>query len=137
MSTQFLILGPQFSLGPSIRGSTHGRIHCKHNSRIVACSSNLKEWLTVAKHHLESAPASEFLANPYFFCENGKEFSWLEAATEIGKSLHAAGQIKDATPRQFPEEAYEELFVSASFLCSPAFFGTSLAPLEGLRLCSC
>lgn len=61
-------------------------------------------------HHIESSPPSVFLQNPYFFCENGREFSWKEVAEEVAKSLHAKGLIKDATPREFKKEEWDELF---------------------------
>ncbi|KAF1987905.1 NAD(P)-binding protein [Aulographum hederae CBS 113979] len=60
-------------------------------------------------HHLEGLPAED-LANPYFFCENGKEFSWLEVAQHVGNALHAKGLIKSAQTKTFPEDAYDDLF---------------------------
>ena len=64
----------------------------------------------VLLHWMEKADPKELLANPYFFRENGYEASWKEVATEIGKGLHAAGKIKDATPKEFPEDMYSDLF---------------------------
>ncbi|KAL9108759.1 MAG: hypothetical protein Q9227_006555 [Pyrenula ochraceoflavens] len=64
----------------------------------------------VLLHYMERSPPKVVLDNPYFFCENGKEFSWHEAATEIGKALFEAGKIKDPTPRKFSEADYEDLF---------------------------
>jgi nucleoside-diphosphate-sugar epimerase len=64
----------------------------------------------VLLHHMESSPPSEVLENPYFFCENGKEFAYREAAEEIGKALHAKGIINEATPRQYKISEYDELF---------------------------
>ncbi|KAF2710270.1 NAD(P)-binding protein [Pleomassaria siparia CBS 279.74] len=64
----------------------------------------------VLLHHIETSPPSETLKNPYFFCENGKEFSWIEVAEEIGKALHGKGLIQDATPKAFKETDYEDLF---------------------------
>jgi hypothetical protein len=48
--------------------------------------------------------------NPYFFCENGKEFSWREVGEEVGKALHHTGKIDDPVPRSFPPELYGDLF---------------------------
>ncbi|KAF2089273.1 NAD(P)-binding protein [Saccharata proteae CBS 121410] len=59
---------------------------------------------------MESTIPSEVLKNPYFFCENGREFSWREAAEEIGKSLHKAGKISDPEPREVTENLYGDLF---------------------------
>ncbi|KAF2650712.1 NAD(P)-binding protein [Lophiostoma macrostomum CBS 122681] len=59
---------------------------------------------------IESAKPSELVKNPYFFCENGKEFSWKEVAEEVGKSLHAKGLIKDATPKEIPKENWDDLW---------------------------
>ncbi|EHY51978.1 hypothetical protein ABEF92_005485 [Exophiala dermatitidis] len=56
-------------------------------------------------HYLEK----EDDANPYWLCENGKEFSWKEAAEVIGKALYDRGQITDPTPKQPPKELYSEL----------------------------
>ena len=61
-------------------------------------------------HYMEESSPKVVLDNPYFFCENGREFSWLEVATEVGRTLFEAGKIKDPTPRTFPEDAYEDLF---------------------------
>jgi nucleoside-diphosphate-sugar epimerase len=63
-------------------------------------------------HWMESAPASEVNKNPYVFCENGKEFSWLEVAENVGRTLHARGLLKDPTPKQIGEEHYDDLFGS-------------------------
>jgi nucleoside-diphosphate-sugar epimerase len=64
----------------------------------------------VLLHHMETSPPGEFLQNPYFFCENGKEFSWKEVAGEVGKALYEQSLIKDAAPREFGEEHGEDLF---------------------------
>ncbi len=64
----------------------------------------------VILHWMEEADPREVLANPYFFCENGYEASWKEVATEVGKGLHAAGKIKDPTPKEFSEDMYDDLF---------------------------
>ncbi|KAL9618773.1 MAG: hypothetical protein Q9160_006567 [Pyrenula sp. 1 TL-2023] len=61
-------------------------------------------------HHLEQSSPKEVLENPYFFCENGKEFSWLEVGQEVGKALYEAGKIKEAEPKTFPEDQYDDLF---------------------------
>lgn len=61
-------------------------------------------------HHMESAPADDFIANPYFFCENGREASWKSVAEMVGKGLHKAGKIDDPTPRTIPEDMYGDLF---------------------------
>jgi hypothetical protein len=54
--------------------------------------------------------ASPPLKNPYFFCENETEFSWLEAAEHIGKALKEKGLIEDAAPRQIGVKCYKGLF---------------------------
>ena len=68
----------------------------------------------VLLNYMERSPASEFLSNPYFFCESGYEASWREVAVEVGKGLHAAGKIKDAQPRIIPESLYSNLFGDAT-----------------------
>lgn len=64
----------------------------------------------VLLRHIENSPPSVLLENPYFFCENGNEFSWREVAEEIGKSLKEKGLIKDAEPREFSKDDWEDLF---------------------------
>ena len=70
--------------------------------------------MNLAKHWLENTPPEEVLKNPYFFCENGKEFSWREAAEQIGKALFEAGKIRSPEPKTIPKDLYRDLFVSAS-----------------------
>ncbi|EXJ96081.1 hypothetical protein A1O1_01207 [Capronia coronata CBS 617.96] len=60
-------------------------------------------------HFLEHATPEAVRENPYWLCENGEEFSWMEAATVIGDSLCKAGKIADPTPKQPPRELYKEL----------------------------
>ena len=71
---------------------------------------DLARGYVVLLHHIESSPPSEVLENPYFFCENGKDYSFKEAAEEIGKALHTRGIIDDATPREFKKADYDDLF---------------------------
>ena len=79
---------------------------------------------------MERSPPSTFLDNPYFFCENGKEFSWREVAEEIGKAMHTAGKLKDPQPKTYPESTYEDLFVShLNLLFSVAPMLLSLLPI--------
>lgn len=59
---------------------------------------------------MERASAEEVRVNPYFFVENGEEYSWERCAQEIGRALYAVGRIGDPTPREIPEEAYGDLF---------------------------
>lgn len=64
----------------------------------------------VLLHHIEQSPPKMLLENPYTFCENGKEFSWHEVASQIGKSLKDKGLIVDVEPREFTREDFEDLF---------------------------
>lgn len=68
----------------------------------------------VLLHYMEQTAPQSLLDNPYFFCENGVEASWLEVATEIGRGLHEAGKIANGTPREFPRELYADLFGEGS-----------------------
>ncbi|OCK76829.1 NAD(P)-binding protein [Lepidopterella palustris CBS 459.81] len=61
-------------------------------------------------HYMECTSPQELLVNPYFFCENGKEFSWQEVAEQVGKALHAKGLIKDPRPVSFPEAEWDDLY---------------------------
>jgi nucleoside-diphosphate-sugar epimerase len=64
----------------------------------------------VILHWMEASSGEEVLENPYFFCENGEEMLWRDAAVEIGKQLYQAGRIKDPEPRNVPPELYSDLF---------------------------
>ncbi|KIX06944.1 uncharacterized protein Z518_04920 [Rhinocladiella mackenziei CBS 650.93] len=68
----------------------------------------VRGYMTVL-HFLEKADQKDVLANPYWLCENGEEFSWKEVAEVIGRALHEAGKIQDPTPQQPPRELYHEL----------------------------
>lgn len=61
-------------------------------------------------HHLEGASPKEIVQNPYWFCENGKEYSWKEVAENIGQILKNKGLLKDANPREIPRELWDDLF---------------------------
>lgn len=41
--------------------------------------------------------------------------TWAEAAKEIGKGLHKAGKVKDATPKTIPTELYADVCVRAGY----------------------
>lgn len=62
---------------------------------------------------MESKPPSYTLENPYFFCENGEEFAWKEAAEEIARGLHRAEKINEVTVKTIPEDLYDDVCVSA------------------------
>lgn len=47
----------------------------------------------VLLHFMEKSSPAPLLENPYFFCENGQEFSWKEVAEEVAKGLHNAGKL--------------------------------------------
>ncbi|TPX12550.1 uncharacterized protein E0L32_000727 [Thyridium curvatum] len=65
-------------------------------------------------HHAEQASGEEVMKNPYFFVENGEEYSWLRIAEEIGKAAHEAGRVQDPTPREIPPEQWGDLFGEGS-----------------------
>lgn len=71
----------------------------------------------VLLHYIEKNTPTPLLENPYFFCENGKEFSWKEVAEEIAKGLHNAGKLKSTETKTIPPEMYGELFVSDEETC--------------------
>jgi nucleoside-diphosphate-sugar epimerase len=66
-------------------------------------------YLTIL-HYMESTSGEKVLENPYFFIENGEEYSWERCAEEIGRALKNAGKVQDATPRQVPRDLYNYLF---------------------------
>jgi nucleoside-diphosphate-sugar epimerase len=72
--------------------------------------SDLAKGYMVLLHWMEKSNSEDVLKNPYFFCENGTEISWGEAANEIGEALHASGNIADPTARSVPPELYDDLF---------------------------
>ena len=61
-------------------------------------------------HWLEGDSSDDIHKNPYFFIENGDEYSWGEAAEQIGKALHKLGKISDPTPKTIPEDLYGDIF---------------------------
>ncbi|EXJ85130.1 hypothetical protein A1O3_05805 [Capronia epimyces CBS 606.96] len=71
---------------------------------------DLARGYVVLLHHMESAPPTEFLENPYFFCENGHDTSWKTVAEMIGSNLYKAGKIADPTPKTIPPELYGDLY---------------------------
>lgn len=75
----------------------------------VHVSDLARAYLTIL-HWMESTAAEKVLENPYFFVENGDEYSWGKCAEEIGKALHEAGKIQDPTPKEIPSELYSYLF---------------------------
>ncbi|KAF2139233.1 uncharacterized protein K452DRAFT_360499 [Aplosporella prunicola CBS 121167] len=68
----------------------------------------------VLLHALEQKPAEWVLENPYFFCENGSEFSWKEASERISAALLSAGRIAVSQVREIGESEYGELFGPAT-----------------------
>jgi nucleoside-diphosphate-sugar epimerase len=65
----------------------------------------------VLLHHMETSPPSTFLANPYFFCENGvEEYTWRAVAEHVAQALYDKGLIKDVRPREFSQEDWADLF---------------------------
>ncbi|KAI4750463.1 NAD(P)-binding protein [Aureobasidium sp. EXF-3400] len=61
-------------------------------------------------HYMESTAGEEVFKNPYFFVENGEEYSWKRCAEEIGRALHKAGKIEDPVPREISPDLYGDLF---------------------------
>ena len=59
--------------------------------------------------HLDTAVPSAH-ENPYFFADNGVEFSWAEAAENIGRILHKAGKIASPEPRELQAHELVEVF---------------------------
>lgn len=75
----------------------------------IHVSDLARGYLTIL-HYLERTSGGEVLENPYFFIENGDEYSWERCAEEIGRALQKAGKIQDPTPKQIPSELYGDLF---------------------------
>lgn len=72
--------------------------------------SNLSRGYMTMLQWLLSSPADVALDHPYFFCENGQEVTWRQAAEMIGEGLHSAGRLPDPKPREIPEDQYDDLF---------------------------
>lgn len=66
-------------------------------------------YYTIMKWML-SADAAKVLENPYYFIENGDEYSWEEMAEGIGRALQKVGKLEDPKPREIPEDLYSYLF---------------------------
>lgn len=69
----------------------------------------------VLLHALERGEV-DVRANPYFFCENGREFSWREVAEGVAASLVRAGRLPAAEVRPFDREAgdWDQLFAAGT-----------------------
>lgn len=63
-------------------------------------------------HHLEESEKPP--SNPYWFCNNGEEISWGQAAAQIGETLHKAGRISETKTQTIPKENYDDLFAGFS-----------------------
>ena len=72
--------------------------------------SDLARGYMTILHWMESTSGEKVLENPYFFCENGDEYSWKRCAEEIGKGLQKAGRIQDPVPREIPKDLYNYIF---------------------------
>ena len=80
--------------------SVESQIHVKDLARAY----------TVLLQYMEDAPPAQLLENPYCFCENGLESSWLEVGSNIGQSLYEAGKIDSPVPQMIPERLWDDLF---------------------------
>jgi nucleoside-diphosphate-sugar epimerase len=54
--------------------------------------------------------------NPYFFADNGYEFSWAEAAENVGRILHKLGKIESAEVREFGKAELGDVYGPATEL---------------------
>jgi nucleoside-diphosphate-sugar epimerase len=75
----------------------------------VHVSDLAKGYMTILRY-MEFSSGEEVLKNPYFFVENGEEYSWEKMAAEIGIALHSAGKLQDPKPREIPSEMFGDLF---------------------------
>lgn len=72
--------------------------------------SDLARGYMAILHYMESSSGEEVLKNPYFFTENGDEYSWEETAQAIGNALHRAGKIKDPAAKEINSKDFDDLF---------------------------
>jgi hypothetical protein len=61
-------------------------------------------------HWLEGTDSNDIFKNPYFFCENGHNLAWGEAAAEIGRVLHQDGILESAETKSIPKDSYNDVF---------------------------
>lgn len=61
--------------------------------------SDLARGYMTILHYMGSCSAEKVLENPYFFYENGDEYSRKRCVEEIGKGLQKAGKIQNPIPR--------------------------------------
>ncbi|KZV95876.1 NAD(P)-binding protein [Exidia glandulosa HHB12029] len=81
--------------------SVESQIHVKDLARAYV----------VLLHALEKSDDTAWLyENPYFFCENGREFSWKEVAENVAESLVKAGRLPKVDVRPFERSHWEQLF---------------------------
>lgn len=60
--------------------------------------------------HMRNSEPKTFLRNPYFFAENGIEFTMGEAAKHIGRVLYQMGAIQSPQEQTFSEDHYQDVF---------------------------
>ena len=60
----------------------------------------------------DTSPEDKSLSNPYYFCETtgDNEPSWRQVAEAVGEGLHKAGKLEDPTPKELPEDMYDDMF---------------------------
>lgn len=87
--------------------SVESQIHVKDLARAYV----------VLLHALERGEVDDDVrANPYFFCENGREFSWKEVAEGVAASLAKVGRLPAAEVRPFDRDAgdWDQLFAAGT-----------------------
>ncbi|GME31497.1 hypothetical protein GTA08_BOTSDO12554 [Neofusicoccum parvum] len=88
--------------------SVESQIHVKDLARAYV----------VLLHALERGPDDDaaLRANPYFFCENGREFSWKEVAEGVAESLVKCGRLPAPEVRSFDREKgdWDQLFAAGT-----------------------
>ncbi|OMP86686.1 hypothetical protein BK809_0003859 [Diplodia seriata] len=98
-----LVRGWAGHVGPGL--SVESQIHVKDLARAYV----------VLLHAMEEREDGAWLReNPYFFCENGSEFSWKEVAEKVAESLVKAGRLQKAEVRSFEREDWDQLFAAGT-----------------------
>ncbi|KAF2476832.1 NAD(P)-binding protein [Lindgomyces ingoldianus] len=59
---------------------------------------------------LDSIDPSAFLKNPYFFADDGMDFSWGDAAEQVGRILYKLRKIPSPETRSFDPADYGDVF---------------------------
>jgi len=76
-----------------------------HVADVARVYPTLLSWMET-----DTTASSALLENPYFFTDDGREFSWGEVAEHVGRVLYKLGKISSPEPKPFVEADFVDVF---------------------------